>query len=415
MARFEDGETSVVRLGQQAFAVHRDWGGLAGESLGVLSDVAVLRDRVYVLRRADPPILVLDIQGDVIATLGEGEVLDGHGIDADGMDGLLVADRDAHQVLRFAADGRRCEQWGERHVPCWHAPFNHPTAAARAPDGGLWVADGYGNARLHRFAADGALMLSIGELGEMPGQFRTPHDVAIAAGGCVLVCDRDNDRVQMVDAAGAVLSVWTGFVRPMAVAVDTQGWAWVTDQVPSLHRIALDGSSRTRARPRRQHASRPRPGCGRPRSTWSRWPRHLWSACDRCSHDVWRAAPGRGPMARGFGLAGGTYLVTGTNGVIGRAICLGARRAGCERGRSLPTDDDPPKRGPYTRRSASRWRTRWPRLLAQGVAAALVPAYLADDAAVGKLIETTELALGPRAGLVNKAGRLRAAGYASHR
>lgn len=249
MSRMRDGEMLVVRLGETLYAVDRDWGGLAAEAEAVLSDVACLGEIVVVLRRADPPLLVLDAQGDVVARTGHGLVLDGHGLDGDGDGALLVADRDAHQVLHLSGDGRLMRQWGERHAPRWGEPFNHPTGAARAPDGALWVADGYGNARLHRLDADGTVTLSLGELGEAPGQFRTPHDVAVAADGRVFVCDRDNDRVKVFAPEGALLQIWTGFARPMAIAVDAEGWAWITDQVPSLHRVALDGSRRSRARP----------------------------------------------------------------------------------------------------------------------------------------------------------------------
>jgi len=51
---------------------------------------------------------------------------------------------------------------------------------AVAPDGELYVCDGYGNARVHRFKADGTLIQSWGEPGIGPGQFNLPHGVGIA-------------------------------------------------------------------------------------------------------------------------------------------------------------------------------------------------------------------------------------------
>ena len=247
MAALQPGEVGVVALGERRFAVHRDWGGLNGREVGTLSDCAALGDHLVVLARAAPALVVLDAGGAVVAR--GGEVLDGHGITADADGTLLVADRDAHQLLRLRADGTLVAHWGERHAPRWGAPFNHPTAAARAPDGALWVTDGYGNARLHRFDADGAYAFGVGELGEAPGAFRCPHAVAVAADGRIVVADRDNDRLQVFAPDGALLDVRRGFVRPMAVALDGEGWLWVTDQVPSLHRLALDGTAHTRARP----------------------------------------------------------------------------------------------------------------------------------------------------------------------
>ncbi|MEO1092554.1 MAG: hypothetical protein AAFX81_18180 [Pseudomonadota bacterium] len=242
--------TRVVRLGATDYAVDRDWGGLhrAGQT-AALSEVACLGDRVYALQRADPPLLVFERDGRQVDGLASGLILDGHGLSAGRRETLLVADRDAHQVLRVDSRGDVVQRWGERHRPRWQAPFNHPAAAAEGPDDGIWVADGYGNGRLHRFAGDGALLWSVGALGDAPGAFLTPHAVAVAADGRAFVCDRDNDRVQVFAADGTLLDIWIGFARPMAIAIDRDGWVWVTDQVPSLHRIAADGQGRSRARP----------------------------------------------------------------------------------------------------------------------------------------------------------------------
>ncbi len=252
MTSWQANETSTVRLGKRDYAVDHDWAGLdqAGVA-GPISEIAWSGEHLWVLQRADPPLLVFDRDGRQMAAHATGAIQDGHGLAPDGAGGVLAVDRDAHQVLRLAADGALAAQWGTRHRPRWAEPFNHPTSAAFAPDGSLWVADGYGNARVHRFAADGSLALSFGELGEGPGQFRCPHAVAVAADGRVVVADRDNDRVQVFTATGEVLAIWGGFARPMAVAIGPDGWVYVTDQVPSLHRIALDGTSRSRARPAR--------------------------------------------------------------------------------------------------------------------------------------------------------------------
>ena len=48
-------------------------------------------------------------------------------------------------------------------------PFNRPTDIAIASDGSLYIADGYGNARIHHFTATGDLIRSWGEPGTGPG------------------------------------------------------------------------------------------------------------------------------------------------------------------------------------------------------------------------------------------------------
>lgn len=251
-AALQAGEGMVVRLGGQDYAVDHDWAGLQRKGDRTLvSDIACVGEWIWALCRGPVPLRVFDGNGAVVADSGHGLIQDGHGMDADGDGGVVLTDRDAHEVLRIAAEGTVIGRWGERDRPYWAAPFNHPAGVTRAADGGLWVADGYGNARVHRFDATGDITLSFGELGEGPGQFRCPHAIAVAPDGRVLVCDRDDDRVQVFAQTGALLAIWTGFARPMAVAIGPDGWVYVTDHVPSLHRIAPDGSSRSRARPAR--------------------------------------------------------------------------------------------------------------------------------------------------------------------
>ena len=80
------------------------------------------------------------------------------------------------------------------------------------------MTDGYGNARVHKFAADGTYLFSWGEPGTGPGQFALPHGVWIDRRGRVLICDRENDRVQVFDQAGKLLQVWpTKLIGPAAL------------------------------------------------------------------------------------------------------------------------------------------------------------------------------------------------------
>ena len=86
---------------------------------------------------------------------------------------------------------------GEKNRPAMPGkPFNKPTDLARAPNGELYISDGYGNSSVHRFTADGTLIQSWGEPGTGPGQFNLPHGVWVD-GDRVYVADRQNNRVQI--------------------------------------------------------------------------------------------------------------------------------------------------------------------------------------------------------------------------
>jgi DNA-binding beta-propeller fold protein YncE len=108
-------------------------------------------------------------------------------------------------------------------------PFHRPTRIAVAANGEMYVADGYGNARVHRFAADGTLLQSWGNPGTGPGQFLVPHGIAVAADGRVLVADRENDRIQVFTADGEYLNEWQGLSRPTSLFIDRSQSVYITE------------------------------------------------------------------------------------------------------------------------------------------------------------------------------------------
>jgi peptidylglycine monooxygenase len=244
-------ETGVVTLGGRSYAVERDFVRPPPDlPLGFVSQVAVDSEgRLHVLHRGRPAVVVFAPDGGYLGHYAEASIVDPHGIYCSPDDRLLVADRDAHQVVVLTSGGEELFRLGERHRPRWEEPFNHPTDAAVAPDGRIFVSDGYGNGRVHRFAADGRHGLSWGRVGRGPGEFMTPHAVWVDRDGRVLVVDRENGRVQVFDADGGLLAVWEGFHNPMDVWLDAEGLAYVTDQIPSLHLMASDGRRLGRCRP----------------------------------------------------------------------------------------------------------------------------------------------------------------------
>lgn len=237
-------ERYTVVLGDRRYAVHRKWARLpAGESFGFLSDLMVDGEgRVLVAQRGtDKPVLVFERDGKLAGSWGEGVLAEPHYINAAPDGTILVADRDAHQVLRFDGGGRVLQALGKRHWPSLNAPFNHPTAAAQAPDGEIFVADGYGNSNVHRFAADGSFIESWGGQGTGDGLFTTPHAVAVDGDGRVLVADRENNRIQVFDRAGHFIAAWGDFYHPMQIWIDERGLVFVTDQIPRISLLSRDG------------------------------------------------------------------------------------------------------------------------------------------------------------------------------
>jgi DNA-binding beta-propeller fold protein YncE len=240
----------IVGLGDRHYRVERDWAQLpATMTWGFISQLAVDGlGRVHVLQRSDPPVLVFDPDGSFAFSYGAGRIIDGHGISIDRQDRVFVVDRDAHEIVVFDRDGHELFALGQRGRPRFGAPFNHPTDVAVAPDGEIYVSDGYGNAHVHRFSADGKYIATWGGPGEGDSQFMTPHAIWVLDDGRVLVVDRENERVQVFDREGRHLANWGGFFHPMDLYVDERGMIFVTDQVPRIAMLSGDGTLAGRCR-----------------------------------------------------------------------------------------------------------------------------------------------------------------------
>jgi peptidylglycine monooxygenase len=215
-----------------------------------VSQVAVDKGgRLHILRRAGVPVIVLAPDGQFLFGYGEGRLFDPHGVTIDHLNRVWIVDRDAHHIVCFSCEGELVSSLGERHAPRWRGPFSHPTKVAVARDGEIYVSDGYGNAQVHRFSAEGEHLASFGEIGDQPGAFMTPHSLLIDRNNRILVCDRENDRIQVFSRDGRWLASWGGLSRPMDIFEQDDGTILVTDRVPSLTCFAPDGGRLGRCRP----------------------------------------------------------------------------------------------------------------------------------------------------------------------
>jgi DNA-binding beta-propeller fold protein YncE len=78
----------------------------------------------------------------------------------------------------------------------------------------LYISDGYGNARIHKYTPAGKLLSSWGEPGTDPGQFNIPHNICCDPDGWIYVADRENHRVQIFDRDGKWETQWNYLHRP---------------------------------------------------------------------------------------------------------------------------------------------------------------------------------------------------------
>jgi DNA-binding beta-propeller fold protein YncE len=186
-----------------------------------LHDVAAVgidhHDNVYAFHRGDHPIVVFDRDGNVLRTWGEGVFKHAHGIHiaADGC--IYLTDDTDHTVRKCTPEGKVLLTIGVPGVPkpfMSGEPFRKCTHTALSPAGDIYVSDGYGNARVHKYSPDGKLLMSWGQPGAAPGEFNLPHNIACDADGWVYVSDRENHRVQVFDGNGKFETQWHNLHRP---------------------------------------------------------------------------------------------------------------------------------------------------------------------------------------------------------
>lgn len=206
-----------------------DWGQHEDLAIGnTHGTVAVTPDgRVIYNTDGGHGILVHDPSGELKGTFAGG--FSGiHGMHLrieDGVTYLYGAHLPKKQVVKLRLDGTHVWTIG---VPMESGKYDgkpeayNPTGIAVAPDGRIYVADGYGRNWIHIFGPDLKYRSSFGGPGNKDGTFHTCHNLAIDASGVepmLIVCDRENRRLQRFNLDGEFVDVVaTGLRRPCSIA-----------------------------------------------------------------------------------------------------------------------------------------------------------------------------------------------------
>jgi sugar lactone lactonase YvrE len=194
------------------------------------------------------PILEFDESGNLVKRFGEGMFILPHGIHVDRGGNVWIADADGpdgkdpnkngkgHAVYQFSPAGQVLLTLGKPGVAGdGTGPLlNQPTDIVTAPNGDIFVADGDGAvARVVKFARSGTLIKFWGKPGSGPGEFKSPHSLAIDSRGRLFVADRGNNRIQIFDQDGRFLAAWKQFGRPSGIFVDRRDVLYCADSESS--------------------------------------------------------------------------------------------------------------------------------------------------------------------------------------
>jgi len=179
------------------------------------------RDNVYVHNRSRDAVAVFDRDGRFLGSWGEEFAAGAHGLHLSregGREFLYLADPVRHLVAKATLDGDVLWRLGppERAGLYEKEEQYKPTDVAVAPDGSLYVSDGYGRGFVHHYGPDGGWIRSWGGRGAEAGRLDCPHGIwvdARPAQPLLLVADRGNRRLQTFTLQGEHLGFVTGGMR----------------------------------------------------------------------------------------------------------------------------------------------------------------------------------------------------------
>jgi len=213
----------VVGSGAHTYEVHHDWGELPaqikyGNTHGVVEDS---QGRIYVhhtvnaASESSDSMVVFDANGKFIKSWGKEFKGGAHGLHIrkeGSTEFLYLCDTQRGVIVKATLDGETVFQLGypeqsdaykpgaDGKKPKWS-----PTNLAVAPNGDLFVGDGYGSSNILQYNSKGEYLRTFGGKGKEPGRVDCPHGIAVDTRGVepiLTVADRTNNRIQRFTLGG---------------------------------------------------------------------------------------------------------------------------------------------------------------------------------------------------------------------
>ena len=217
----------LLLLKEEPFPLHAS---IVGWTLGAVSGVAVGVDgNIYLVQRGPgaDPIQVFDPNGNRLRSWGKGDFTLPHSLRLDAHGNVWTIDAGASKVIEYTSTGNKLLTISLEPVPETGSSFRGATDLAFAPNGHVFITDGYGNARVLEYTADGRKIREWGHPGTGPGAFHLPHAIQIGPTGTVYVADRENGRIEVFSPHGRFLRAFDGLGKCYALELRS-GALWVT-------------------------------------------------------------------------------------------------------------------------------------------------------------------------------------------
>ena len=217
---------ALTGQGEWTYEVVPDWGHVPGhDHIGSTHGGIVIDQsgKVYVSTDGPNGLIVYNSDGSFIKTFGK-KSRRYHGLNIyqeNGQEYIYAAGM--HHVTKLDLDGNiilKIEGAKQDPANTWAKA----TAVAVAPNGDIFIADGYGSSVIFKYDKTGTFIKQFGLRGREEGQFITSHGLTIDArdpsNPLLMVCDRENLRLQHFDLDGNFVNVAiNGLRRPCAAAI----------------------------------------------------------------------------------------------------------------------------------------------------------------------------------------------------
>lgn len=200
-----------------------------GWNTDYISSVAVgPKGETYLIHRnlGEDAVVVIDAKGKILRSWGKGLYTIPHSIRLDPQGNVWTVDSGSSVVLQFSPQGKLLRRIEVGELPPGRRGARGTADIAFGPGGRIFIADGYGNARILEYNAAGERVKQWGTAGTGPGQFNLPHGLALRD-GVIYVADRQNGRIQRFDLDGKYLGEWNHLGKTFSITAGPDGNLWI--------------------------------------------------------------------------------------------------------------------------------------------------------------------------------------------